>query len=85
MNEKRQEKQQFFKPTVDMQQVESAEIVAMAESLIRRADVAGAYAIMRQLEQLRKNLLSSRANKKMMRAAVTKMEKLQRELNQKVR
>ena len=72
MNEKRQEKQQFFKPTVDMQQVESAEIVAMAESL-------------RQLEQLRKNLLSSRANKKIMRAAVTKMEKLQRELNQRVR
>ena len=85
MNEKRQEKQQFFKPEIKQQQIDFAEIVAMAESLIRRADAAGAYAIMRQLEQLRKNLLSSRANKKMMRAAVTKMEKLQRELNQKVR
>ena len=85
MNEKRQEKQQFFKPTVNSQQIEFAEIVSLAESLIRRADAIGAFAIMRQLEQLRKSLMVTNVNKKMMRVAGAKLEKLEHELNQKIR
>lgn len=65
-------------------EISLAELNSLLGLLYSRARDAGAVAVLMQLEQLRKTLAKNNPNRKLLRAAENKLEKLQRELNQKI-
>lgn len=65
-------------------EISLAELNSLLGLLYSRARDVGAVAVLIQLEQLRKTLAKNNPNRKLLRAAENKLEKLQRELNQKI-
>ena len=65
-------------------EISLAELNGLLGLLYSRARDVGAVAVLIQLEQLRKTLAKNNPNRKLLRAAENKLEKIQRELNQKI-
>lgn len=65
-------------------EISLAELNSLLGLLYSRARDVGAVAVLIQLEQLRKTLAKNNPNRKLLRAAENKLEKLQHELNQKI-
>ncbi len=65
-------------------EISLAELNSLLGLLYSRARDVGAVAVLIQLEQLRKTLAKNNPNRKLLRAAENKLEKIQRELNQKI-
>lgn len=80
MNEERKEKQNFRNPE-SAQNFDWAQTLSAISSLEARAKACNAYAILTQLESMRKAMLRSNVNKKLMRATMAKLAVLQAELS----
>lgn len=65
-------------------EISLAELNSLLGLLYSRARDVGAVAVLIQLEQLRKTLAKNNPNRKLLHAAENKLEKIQRELNQKI-
>ena len=65
-------------------EISLAELNSLLGLLYSRARDVGAVAVLIQLEQLRTTLAKNNPNRKLLRAAENKLEKIQRELNQKI-
>lgn len=81
MNEKKFEKKNYFMPSTETrQESELARMMGMLSSLENRARVIGALAVLRTLYGIRKTMESGNPNKKVIRATLTKLEKIKAEI-----
>lgn len=80
MNEKRQNDMIYRTATESKHEMDLAELLAMISSLENRAKLVRAIAVIRMLDNMRKNIERSNLNKKILRATQIKLEKIQAEL-----
>lgn len=82
MNEK---KQQFYEKQNEKSAADWEQLFAMVSSLQNRAKLCGAFALFGQLESIKKTIMRSKSNKKLIRAIQSKIERLQSEIAAKER
>ena len=80
MNEKRQNEMIYRTRTDTKHEMDLAGLLAMISSLESRAKLVRAIAVIRMLDNMRKNIERSGVNKKVLRATQIKLEKIQAEL-----
>lgn len=80
MNEKRQNEMIYRTRTDTKHEMDLSGLLAMISSLESRAKLVRAIAVIRMLDNMRKNIERSGVNKKVLRATQTKLEKIQAEL-----
>ena len=84
MNENGINKRKFQQAETD-EELDWQQLLYMISALADTARARGAYAVLTQLEAMRKSMVRSNINKKIIRATQAKYEKLRDELNQKTR
>ena len=80
MNEKRQNEMIYRTQMDTKHEMDLAGLLAMISSLESRAKLVRAIAVIRMLDNMRKNIERSGVNKKVLRATQIKLEKIQAEL-----
>ena len=84
MNEKGNNKRKFQQAETD-EELDWQQLLYMISALADIARARGAYAVLTQLEAMRKSMVRSNINKKIIRATQAKYEKLRDDLIQKNR